>query len=127
MALVLAPKTRKTEGVRQTIAVLGLLGLSLALVGCNQAPTAPASDANFAAIHARFGRAKLTWLIKRSVDGEAVTCGYESQQVGVAPFIARGGRVWQQGDLAPGDFSTWEDRFCGPDWVKPLPGVPAPS
>jgi hypothetical protein len=101
--------------------------VALTLEGCGVDSSVSGPNRNAEAIHARFGAAELTWVITRVVDGREVTCGYEQSKVARAPFIARGGQVWQEADLAAGQFEKWEDQFCGPDWVKPLPPVPAPS
>ena len=96
------------------------------ILGCCAGPPTPAKpDPNAMAIRARFGAAELHWIIHRTVGGELITCGYAGQSP--RPFIVRSGKIFQEEDLTPGQFDRWEDRLCGPNWVKPLPGVPAPS
>lgn len=101
------------------------IAIALGVAGCHQ--QASKEDRNSAAIRTRFGSAKISWVIARNVNGSEVTCGYESHGSMRQPFIARAGRVWQDTDLAQGQFEKLEDELCGPDWVKPLPPVPAPS
>ena len=101
---------------------LTALAIALGVAGCHQAP--PQVDRNSAAIRARFGNADTSWVIKRTVKSEDVTCGYESDAgLNLQPFIVRAGRVWQKADLPTGQFDEWQDGLCGPDWVKPLPQI----
>jgi hypothetical protein len=86
------------------------------LLGCGRRPP---PDPNMTAIHARFGDAKLTWLTRRQVGGEAIVCGYAGPPRTAQVFIVRGGRVYTPSDLAEGEFDRWEDQLCGPDWIKP--------
>jgi hypothetical protein len=81
------------------------------------------------AIKARFGHKVLHWVIERKIAGEDVTCGYVVglNVIGLAPspFVARSGQVFIEEDLPPGQLDRWEDRLCGPNWVKPLDlGIP---
>jgi hypothetical protein len=93
-------------------------------VGCGQ--HTPQVDRNSVAIGAMFGKAKISWLVRRTVGGEEVTCGYKAD-VGdfPRPFIVRAGRVWQEADLPQGQFDKWQDNLCGSDWVKPAVGPPS--
>ena len=91
-------------------------------LGCCTGPPPARSDPNATAISARFGTVELHWIIHRTVEREQITCGYAG--LGSSPFIARSGEVYLEDDLGPGQFSLWEDRLCGPDWVKPVRGMP---
>jgi hypothetical protein len=88
-----------------------------ALVGCGRA--AP-PDPEMAAIQARFGGLKLSWVTRRVVGGQAVVCGYAGPPRKAQVFIARTGKVFVPTDLPAGQFDHWEDQLCGPDWIKPL-------
>ncbi len=110
-------------GMKRFYIRVGVTAAAMTLGCCAGQPPPAKPDPNATAIHARFGAAELQWIIHRTVGGELITCGYAGQH----PFIARSGRVFQEENLAPGLFDRWEDRLCGPDWVKPLPAVPTPS
>ncbi len=77
-------------------------------------------DPQMSAVQARFGAAKLSWLTRRTVGGEAIVCGYAGPPRNAQVFIVRGTRVFTPADLAQGQFDHWEDQFCGPDWIKPV-------
>jgi hypothetical protein len=73
-----------------------------------------------AAIQARFGALRLSWVTRRTVAGEAIVCGYAGPPRNARVFIARGTRVFTPADLPQGQFDHWEDQLCGPDWIKPV-------
>ena len=113
-------------GMNRAPLYLTALAIAVGNAGCHQHSSHV--DKKSVAIQARFGHAKISWLIDRTLKGDEVTCGYESDvPYHPRPFIVRSGRVWQEADLPTGQFDKWQDRFCGPDWVKPLTMPQPPS
>ncbi len=116
-----------------------LTGLCIVLaVGMSSCDATPVlhPTATERAISARFDPTKIevVWVEDRQVGSERVACGLAKEKVTAStslyvphtPFIIRHGKAFVASDLPPSEFDTWGDRFCGPDWVKPLyvRGVP---
>ena len=114
-----------SERLQRLVWVGAWIVMTMPFASCAKRPTLAEPSPNMTAIKARFGHEVLHWIIERKIGGEEIACGY----VGLAdrPFIARSGQVFMEEDLPPGQLDHWEDRLCGPDWVKPLPMPPGPS
>jgi hypothetical protein len=111
------------RGLRTTPSLL----LALALTACARPPaidTAKEDAAILARLNHRLGpdpARGLGFRVRRTVKGERVMCGYtQSPRAPPVVLIYRSGCLFFANDLPGGAFSRWQDRFCGPDWVKPV-------
>lgn len=108
-----------TDTRRAIIRACPLLVAALLLCGCARHPP---SDPNMVAIQKRFGKLQLSWVTHRIVGRQPVVCGYAGPPRNAQVFIARDGWVFTPSDVAAGQFDQWEDKLCGPDWIKPYSG-----
>ena len=107
------------------------------LIGIRSSWWAPNGRGGGAYTHQRpAAKRELQFLVKREVGNEEIVCGY----AGFSPpkgypgpmpapdlFILRNGRLFTAKDMTADQFGRWEDRLCGPEWVKPLTTPEPPS